>query len=279
VSRSLAAIEAINAAPSSMREELDRPFTERAVTPAIEWFGTFGRRFTPAARQDAILSKLEGAGSPIGWDVQRVVATKALGLFSGLALAVLFFIAIRPSVLTGLLIAVGVPALGWFLPDLILSSRAGRRADQIRKDLPDALDLLTISVEAGLAFDAALKQVATNTTGPVAEEFARVLAEMQVGASRTEAIRALGERTNVDEMRAFATAMVQADAFGIPIADVLRVQSKESRVKRRQRAEEMAQKIPVKILFPLVFCILPCIFIIVIGPAVLNVVDQLTNTL
>jgi tight adherence protein C len=145
--------------------------------------------------------------------------------------------------------------------------------------LPDALDLLTISVEAGLAFDAALKQVATNTTGPVAEEFARVLAEMQVGASRTEAIRALGERTNVDEMRAFATAMVQADAFGIPIADVLRVQSKESRVKRRQRAEEMAQKIPVKILFPLVFCILPCIFIIVIGPAVLNVVDQLTSTL
>ena len=130
-----------------------------------------------------------------------------------------------------------------------------------RRALPDALDLLTISVEAGLGFDAALSQVARNTEGPLAEEFARVLQEMQIGLGRSKALRALGERTSLPEIRGFVSAMVQADAFGIPIGQVLRVQASEIRVKRRQRAEEQAQKVPVKILLPLVFCILPCLFI------------------
>jgi tight adherence protein C len=132
-------------------------------------------------------------------------------------------------------------------------------------------------VEAGLAFDAALSQVARNTEGPLAEEFFRVLQEMQIGMGRTDAMRALGERTDVEELRSFVTAMVQADAFGIPIANVLRVQAKEMRIKRSQRAEEAAQKVPVKILFPLIFCILPSLFIIVLGPAAITIYDSLIS--
>ena len=132
----------------------------------------------------------------------------------------------------------------------------------MQRELPDAIDLLTICVESGLGFDAALQQVARNTEGPLAEEFSRVLREMQIGSSRADALRAMGERTSVADLRTFVGAMVQADAFGIPIAQVLRVQSAEMRVKRRQRAEEKAQQVPVKITIPLIFCILPTLFIV-----------------
>jgi tight adherence protein C len=147
------------------------------------------------------------------------------------------------------------------------------RTKGIQRALPDALDLLTISVESGLGFDAALAQVARNTDGPLADELARVLQEMQIGLGRSTALRAMSERTDVAEVRGFVTAMVQADALGIPIAQVLRVQAREIRVKRRQRAEEQAQKIAVKILIPLIFCILPCLFIAVLGPAGMGVYE------
>ncbi|MDQ1667416.1 MAG: tight adherence protein, partial [Actinomycetota bacterium] len=139
--------------------------------------------------------------------------------------------------------------------------------------------LLTISVEAGLAFDAALSQVARNTTGPVADEFFRVLQEMQIGLGRSEAMRALGERSDLPELRSFVTAMVQAEAFGIPIAQVLRVQSREMRTKRTQRAEELAQKVPVKILFPLIFCILPALFVVILGPAAIQIYQSFSGRL
>ncbi|MGI8676471.1 MAG: type II secretion system F family protein, partial [Nocardioidaceae bacterium] len=144
------------------------------------------------------------------------------------------------------------------------------RKELTQTALPDALDLLTISVEAGLGFDAALAHVAKNTHGPLAEEFARVLQEMQLGSGRSEAMRALGERSSLPELRGFVTSMVQADAFGIPVGRVLRVQATEMRTKRRQRAEEKAQKVPVKILFPLIFCILPTLFVVVMGPGVIS---------
>jgi tight adherence protein C len=168
---------------------------------------------------------------------------------------------------------VGLALLGWWTPDLTLYQVGYNRTEQIRRELPDSLDLLTISVEAGLGFDAALSQVARNTEGPLAEEFFRVLQEMQIGVGRADAMRALGERTDVPELRAFVTAMVQADSFGIPIANVLRVQSKELRVKRSQLVEEKAQKVPVKILFPLIFCILPVLFIVIIGPAAITIFE------
>jgi tight adherence protein C len=272
VNRSLAAVQAIQTAPKSMQAELDQPFKARVTDPALQNLTSFGRRFTPADQAERIKHKLDLAGNPPKWDVDRIIAFKVLGLFSGLVLGLLIG-ALIGGPLPALGLAVGGTLLGYYAPNLVLYQKAYNRSDQIRKDLPDALDLLTISVEAGLAFDAAVSQVARNTQGPLADEFFRVLQEMQIGLGRSEALRALGDRTDVEELRGFVTAMVQADAFGIPIANVLRVQAKEMRIKRSQRAEEMAQKVPVKILFPLIFCILPVLFIVVLGPAAITIYD------
>ena len=161
--------------------------------------------------------------------------------------------------------------VGYMAPNMYLYQVGYNRTQLMQKAMPDALDLLTISVESGLGFDAALSQVARNTDGPLAEEFARVLQEMQIGLGRGAALRALGERSHVPELKGFVSAMVQADALGIPVAQVLRVQAREIRTKRRQRAEEQAQKVAVKILIPLIFCILPCLFIAVLGPAAITI--------
>ncbi len=167
--------------------------------------------------------------------------------------------------------------VGFFAPNLYLYQKSHERAERLQRDLPDAIDLLTISVESGLGFDAALQQVARNTEGPLAEELSRVMREMQIGQGRADALRAMGERTTVGDLRTFVGAMVQADSFGIPVAQVLRVQSAEMRVKRRQRAEEKAQQVPVKITIPLIFCILPTLFIAVMGPAVLSIMDSFSK--
>ena len=274
VNRSLAAVRAMDSAPDSMKTELDQPFGDRVLTPTMGRLATLGRRFTAGDQTDRIKRKLDLAGNPPAWDVDRVIAFKVLGIFGGLIVGLLVG-ALIGGFLPSLATAIGLSFVGFYLPNMVLYQSAYNRSDQIRKDLPDALDLLTISVEAGLAFDAAVSQVARNTEGPLADEFFRVLQEMQIGMGRTEAMRALGERTDVEELQGFVTAMVQADAFGIPIANVLRVQAREMRIKRSQRAEEAAQKVPVKILFPLIFCILPTLFIVVLGPAAINIYDSI----
>jgi tight adherence protein C len=278
VGRSLATIQAIEAAPASMRGEIDRPFGERFAEPMLHRLSRWGRSLTPQQKSQHLKERLDHAGNPEGWDADRVIAFKMLALLGfgalGFSLSLLFG--------TAMLVAVGIGALlaiaGWFTPDLVLYQVAYNRTDRMRKELPDALDLLTISVEAGLAFDAALAQVARNTEGPLADEFFRVLQEMQIGMGRAQALRDLGERTNLPELKGFVTAMVQADAFGIPIAQVLRVQAKEMRVKRSQRAEEIAQKIPVKILFPLIFCIMPVLFVVILGPAAITILRSFGAT-
>lgn len=273
VARSFEAMDAFHVGPRAVRQqELQQPFADRVIGPIAARFVAAGRRLTPDERLGRIRRRLDLAGNPEGWDVDRVVGMKALGLVAG-ALAGL----VLPLVLgarTGilLLVLVGLTALGWFGPDLWLYQTAYNRSERIRNELSNALDLLTISVEAGLAFDAALAQVARSTEGPLAQEFFRVLQEMQIGTGRLDALRALADRTDVEELRIFVGAMVQADSFGIPIANVLRIQSREMRVKRSQRAEEAAQKVPVKILFPLILCILPVLFIVAIGPAAINIV-------
>jgi tight adherence protein C len=274
VNRSLAAVRAMDTTSDLAKAELDKPFGDRVVSPAMVHLTGIGRRFTASDQTDRMKRRLDLAGNPPNWNIDRIIAFKVLGLFAGLVLGFLLGTAIG-GLLPTLATSVGGAFAGYYLPNLVLYQTAYNRSEQIRRDLPDALDLLTISVEAGLAFDAAVSQVARNTTGPLANEFFRVLQEMQIGTGRTEAMRALGERTDVDELQSFVTAMVQADAFGIPIASVLRVQAKEMRVKRSQRAEETAQKIPVKILFPLIFCILPSLFIVVMGPAAINIYDAL----
>jgi tight adherence protein C len=273
VSRSLAAVRAIRTVPNPTQQELSKPFAERVVAPGMARLSRLGRQFSPRGQVSRIRHRLELAGNPPAWDVDRVVAFKVLGLlvggFLGLALPLAFGAGFLPVV--GLAAVFGTA--GYLAPNVGLYQMGYNRREQMRRELPDALDLLTISVEAGLAFDAALSQVARNTTGPLAEEFFRVLQEMQIGLGRSEAMRALGERTDLPELRSFVTSMVQADAFGIPIAHVLRVQAKEMRIKRTQRAEELAQKVPVKILFPLIFCILPSLFTVILGPAVINIFE------
>lgn len=276
VARSLAAVEAIKVAPEPMRRELDQPFGERVTGPAFDRLVGWGRRLTPTGRAAAIRHKLDLAGNPVAWDVDRVLAFKMLGLLIGAALGVLLPL-LAGNVLLAVLLGIGLAALGFYLPDIVLYQAAYNRSDQMRRELPDALDLLVVSVEAGLGFDAALAQVARNTHGPLADELFRVLQEMQIGTGRSDAMRALGERTDVADLRGFVTSMVQADAFGIPVANVLRVQAREMRIKRSQRAEEAAQKVPVKILFPLIFCIMPALFIVIMGPAVIQIIQSFSN--
>jgi tight adherence protein C len=275
VTRSLEAIATFRASPRVLRDfELEQPFSERVLGPLSGRFISAGRRVTPDDRIERIKRRLDLAGNPPGWDVDRMLGLKALGLFLGLFIGVvvppLFGAGLRWTAIITLFLAV----LGWFAPTMWIYQLGYDRTERLRNELPDAIDLLTISVEAGLAFDAALAQVARNTEGPLGQEFFRVLQEMQIGTGRLDALRALAERTDLEELRIFVGALVQAEGFGIPIANVLRVQSREMRVKRRQRAEERAQKVPVKILFPLIFCIMPALFIVVLGPAAIQMIQQ-----
>ena len=280
VARSLEAVEAIHAPGRDLRvRDLERPFGERVVDPLSARFTAIGRRFTPEERVLRIKRRLDLAGNPAGWDADRVLGLKALAALVGALLGLVLPPVLGFSPLITVLAVVGGCALGWVAPSLWVYQVSYDRSQRVRRELPDALDLLTISVESGLAFDAGLAQVARRTSGPVAQEFFRVLQEMQIGTGRAQAMRALADRTDVPELRSFVGAMIQADAFGIPIAGVLRVQAREMRVKRSQRAEELAQKVPIKILFPLIFCILPCLFLVVMGPAVITVIQNFTGRL
>jgi tight adherence protein C len=169
-------------------------------------------------------------------------------------------------------------AFGYVLPNVLLYNAGTKRASEMRNGLPDAMDLLTISVEAGLGFDAAVSRVAKNSDGPLSSEFARLLQEMQIGMGRTQAMRGMAERTSLPDLKSFCLAMVQADSLGIPIARVLRIQSQEMRVKRRQRAEEKAQQVPVRMMIPLVMFILPCLFLVILGPAGISIAENFSSS-
>jgi tight adherence protein C len=274
LNRSLAVLEAMASGPKELSKDLDKPFADRVLAPLRASALRIGRRFTGADAGDRIRHKLDLAGNPPGWTVDRVVAGKVIGLVAGTVGAFLFTMLIGPSPTIRILMIAGGAVAGFFAPGMYLYQKAHDRSHQMGRDLPDAIDLLTISVESGLGFDAAIQQVARNTEGPLADEFSRMLREMQIGQGRSAALRALADRTDVHEIRGFVSAMVQADAFGIPIAQVLRVQSSEIRVKRRQHAEKKAQQVPVKITIPLIFCILPCLFIAVMGPAAVGIMER-----
>ena len=273
VARSVAAVQALSSAPSIMTQELDRPFTERVIAPLGERLVGVGKMITRADTASKIAYRLDIAGNPPAWDVNRIIGLKVLGLGAGTAFGFLYFVSQGYPVTRVVLFTAAAGAFGYVLPNLLLKNAGDKRETLMRNSLPDAIDLLTISVEAGLGFDAAVARVARNTSGPLAQEFARLLQEMQLGMGRAEAMRAMGERTSLADLKSFCLAMVQADSLGIPIARVLRIQSHEMRTKRRQRAEEAAQKVPVKILFPVIFFILPTVFIVVIGPVFLSMGD------
>lgn len=277
VGRSLQVLEAMTSVPDDMKSEGDRPFSERVLLPLLARTQGLGRRMSPADAHLRVREKLEKAGNPPGWTVDRVIAGKVVGFVGVMTLALLLLVVVGASFPVTLGLVVVAALVGYHVPDLYLYQRGHDRNDEMQGALADAIDLLTISVESGLGFDAAVAQVAKNTEGPLSEEFSRMLQEMQIGRGRAEALRSLGERTDLPDLRSFVGAMVQADAFGIPVGQVLRVQSSEMRVKRRQYAEEAAQKVPVKILVPLIFCILPCLFIAVLGPAGISMMETFSG--
>ena len=273
VARSVAAIRALDKAPAAMKAEVERPFAERVLGPMGDRLVDVGRRLVRADTATRLQYRLNIAGNPPGWDVNRIIGLKVLGMAGCAALAFLYFIGGESSFIRTVLLTAAAGAFGYVLPNVLLYNAGAKRETLMRNSLPDALDLLTVSVEAGLGFDAAVGRVARNTDGPLAAEFSRLLQEMQIGMGRTDAMRAMAQRTSLADLKSFCLAMVQADSLGIPVGRVLRVQSAEMRTKRRQRAEEKAQQVPVRIMIPLVLFILPCLFIVILGPAGIQIAD------
>jgi tight adherence protein C len=270
VAGALAVIERryAQAAPEAAKE---------TAAPAVTlpgWLRALALRLSPGGITAKLQHRLDIAGNPARWNPDRVLAIKGLGLLAGGAFGMLIG-SHKPGLLI-LFAAIGGGAC-FFLPDVLLYNVGLKRQDRIQRALPDAIDLLTVCVEAGLGFDAALGQVARNTEGPLSLELARALQEMQIGKSRTEALRAMAERTTAPQLRAFVSALVQAGELGISVAAVLREQAKEMRTRRRQRAEEDAQKVPVKILFPLMLCLFPALMVVVMGPGVISIMHLFTH--
>ena len=219
--------------------------------------------------------QLAGAGRPKDWPLARVVMVKPLLALAG-AMMGIFVVASGPTP-PKVLLMVGVTALAYFVPDILIRNYAQKRREAIKLELPNALDQMLISVQAGLGFESAMARAGQNGKGPLADELIRTLQDIQVGRSRKEAYLAMAQRVDVPDLRSFVRAVVQADTYGIAIAKVLESQAKDMRVKRRQRAEEHAMKMPVKMLFPLIFFILPTLFIVVLGPTVLSIMEVFAN--
>ena len=252
--------------------ELLNPLRERAVVPVVNWFTGVGRRLTPVGYVDGIRHKLTLAGTFSPDTLDRFLAIRVVTLALVPVWALLAFVLLGSLGGRSQLAIFGLLTLGSILgPDAVLNRRVAERQHEIQVRLPDILDLLTISVEAGLGFEQALDRTIAAVPGPLSEEFGRMLGETRAGASRADAMRALDERIDVPEVRSFVLAILQADTFGVSIGRVLRAQADEMRIKRRQLAQEQALKAPVKMLFPMVFCIFPALFVVVIGPAVINI--------
>jgi tight adherence protein C len=248
----------------------DETGPQQAGGSSTSVLGAVARRLTPASRVRSLDGLLSRAGRPDGWPLERLIVAKLVlpVVMGGLAL---LFVSARPGLLS-MGIALLAVVLGYFLPELLLKSRAQERSKKITLELADTLDQMTIAVEAGLGFDAAMAKAGRNGNGPLAEELVRTLQDIQFGQSRRQAYEALAGRTDVVDLRRFVRAVIQADRYGVAVADVLRTQAAEMRMKRRQRAEEKAMQIPVKVIFPLMLCILPVLFIVLLGPAVMDIV-------
>jgi tight adherence protein C len=246
--------------------ELSQPLRDRVILPMARSLGKFVLRFTPQNAFQQTTSKLEQAGNPRGLDpaifwAGRIVAGLGLGLI---------------LILLGLnfLLVILAMSFGFYVPELLLSSRIKRRQDDIRKAMPDALDLLTICVEAGLGFDGAMAKVNEKWSNELGLTFGRVIREIQLGKTRREALRDMAERLGLSEMTSFVAAIIQSEQLGVSMAKVLHIQADQMRIRRRQLAEEKAHQAPVKMLFPMGLLIFPSIMIVLMGPAVLILISS-----
>jgi tight adherence protein C len=228
------------------------------------------RRLTPGSSVRRLDRMLSRAGRPPAWPLERLLGTKLVLPPLIAALSLYYIQKAAPGPLP-VLLGVVATVISYFLPELLLHSRGQERSNKITLELPDTLDQMTIAVEAGLGFDSAMARAGKNGKGPLAEEMVRTLQDIQVGQSRRQAYESLGTRTDVPDLRKFVRAIASADKYGVAVADVLRTQAAEMRMKRRQRAEQKAMQIPVKVIFPLLLCILPVLFIVLLGPAALDI--------
>lgn len=245
----------------------------RVLEPVLGAGATLFRRISPVGRVALLRRRIVQAGLEGTLSLERVLSYKAAGAMAGAALGYLA----RPGSLAPAVWALVGGVLGSFAPDVWLDSKAKQRQNEIARDLPEALDLLAITVEAGLGLEQALAVVTENLPGPLGVEFTRMLREIELGVRRREALTNLRARTSVSELSSFVVALIQADQVGAPIADVLRVQAAQVRLKRRQRAREKAAQTPVKILFPLIFFILPALFVVVVGPGAIKIAEAIAG--
>ncbi len=256
--------------PRTLAEiEMDQPFTDRIITPTIRGMAGLIGRFAPQRNEEEMRHKLDLAGNPNNWTVSDLLGVRGMAaIITMIAVFIPLFLTRSPTLQLLLFTAVfGI--LGFYLPIFWLNLKIRQRKHDLQKALPDALDLLTISVEAGLGFDAAIVKVTEKWDNELSRAFQRVTAEIRLGKLRREALRDMAYRADVPDVSNFIAAVIQADQLGVSLAKVMRIQSDQMRIKRRQRAEEQAAQAPVKMMFPLVFLIFPSIFIVLLGPAVL----------
>jgi tight adherence protein C len=257
--------------------ELSQPFSQRVLIPILRSIGEFSTRFTPQKVLEETNLKMELAGNPVRVDASTFLASRFViaGLFGGF-LILIFMISPRSwSLGTTILIVVLFTVLGFSFPQLWLQSKINSRQKEIRKAMPDALDLLTICVEAGLGFDAAMAKVSEKWENQLSVGFARAIREVQLGKTRRDALRVMADRMGIPEMTSFVAAVIQSESLGVSMAKVLRIQSDQMRMKRRQYAEEEAHKAPIKMLIPMAALIFPSIMIILMTPAIFQIMDVL----
>ena len=252
-------------------QEMLAPISERVVGPVLQGVGALAQRFTPEGYRDQVARKLVLAGKAHEFSVDQILVFKVLGLMSGLVWLPLVLFGLQLSGLIAVVFVVVLWGACFMIPDVLLARAIEARTRAIAVQLPDILDLLVISVEAGLGFEQALERTTSAVPGPLADEFRRMLRENRLGSSRADALRAMDARCDVPELRTFILAMLQAETFGVSISRILRSQADEMRVQRRQRAQTQAQKLPVKMLFPMVFCIFPSVFVVILGPAMIQI--------
>jgi tight adherence protein C len=252
--------------------EMQASFTDRFLKPLSSQMAKVMSRLTPATAMETTQKRLMYAGLSARTQVSDYMGMKGLAIVIGIALAMGLGLRFNTNIWTMAFFILLLGAVGYFGPDLWLREQISQRKLAVTRALPDAIDLLTISVEAGLGFDQALARVVSKSDNALTREFARVIQEMRIGVARRDALRAMVERTGVEDLSSFISAIIQAEQLGASVANVLRIQAVEMRLRRRQYAERQAQLAPIKMLFPMAFLIFPPIFIVVLGPAIPNVI-------
>ncbi len=256
--------------------ELSQPFAERVIVPLVRRLGEFSARFTPQKAIQDTARRLELAGNPWPIDASTFMAIRfILAVVFGGFLTAVILISPPSSPSDNFMYIGGATFAGFFLPHLMLTSRITRRQTEIRKAMPDALDLLTICVEAGLGFDAAMSKVSEKWENELSLAFARAIREVQLGKVRRDALKDMADRLGIPEMTSFVAAIIQSEQLGVSMAKVLRIQSDQMRMKRRQRAEEEAHKAPIKMIIPMALLIFPSIMIIILTPAAIQIMENL----